>query len=244
MTGTTAKTIHTSRTLMFAELTRVMDHAAQDDRYLESLKENVTNKSTKSNQEKTLRYLTQLYGFNHNELAFKCFKYFWQQAAELEKPLLALLYALDNDYLLSESIPVVLSTPTGEKVSTGKLEANIEALHPGRFSDNTRRSIAQNIASSWKQAGYITGKIKNIRTQTHPSYLVVSLALLLSYLNGDRGDYILKSKWVKGLGIGEDQVRELAFEAAKRDLLQYQFAGAVTTISFSNLLNKLGIHGI
>lgn len=244
MTGTAAKTIHTSRTLMFAELARVMDHAAQDDSYLESLKENVTNKSTKSNQGKTLRYLTQLYGFEHTEPAFKCFKYFWQQAAETDKPILTLQYALSKDYLLSESIPVVLSTPIGEKVPIGKLEANIEALHPGRFSDNTRRSIAQNIASSWKQAGYITGKVKNIRTQAHPGYLVVTLALLLSYLNGDRGDFILKSKWVKALGIGEEQVRELAFEAAKRDLLQYQFAGAVTTITFSNLLNKLDIHGI
>lgn len=244
MTGTAAKTIHTSRTLMFAELARVMDHAAQDDSYLESLKENVTNKRTKTNQEKTLRYLTQLYGFDKMDPVFQCFKYFWQQSAVTDKPILALLYALRNDYLLSESIPVVLSTPTGEKVSTGKLETSIEALHPGRFSDNTRRSIAQNIASSWKQAGYITGKVKNIRTQTHPGYFVVTLALLLSYLNGDRGDFILKSKWVKALGIGEEQVRELAFEAAKRDLLQYQFAGAVTTISFTNLFHKLGIYGI
>lgn len=229
---------------MFAELARVMDHAAQDDRYLASLKENVTNKRTKSNQEKTLRYLTQLYGFNPNEPAFLCFKYCWQQMAETGKPMLAILYALGNDYLLTESIPVVLSTPLGEKVRTEQLEANIEARHPGRFSNNTRRSIAQNIASSWKQAGYITGKVKNIRTPAHPDYLAVSLALILSYLHGDRGDFILKSKWVKALGIGEDQVRELAFEAAKRDLLQYQFAGAVTTISFTNLFHKLGIYGI
>lgn len=244
MTITATKTIHTGRTIMFAELSKVMDHAMLDDRYLDALNDNITNKRTKSNQYLTNLRLTKLYGFDLSNPTFKCLSYFWKISEEQDKPILALLYALSNDYLLSESILVVLSTPTGEKVSTGKLEANIEALHPGRFSDNTRRSIAQNIASSWKQAGYITGKVKNIRTQTHPGYLAVTLALLLSYLNGDRGDFILKSKWVKALGIGEEQVREMAFEAAKRDLLQYQFAGAVTTISFTNLFNKLGIHGI
>jgi hypothetical protein len=244
MTRSSSKTIHTSRTIMFAELSKVMDHAAQDDKYLESLSENITNKRTKSNQEKTLRYLTQLYGFNNQEPAFKCFKYFWQQADRQDQPVLALLYASGRDYLLTESISVVLSTRMGEKVSIEKLMENLDAHHPNKFSANTSRSVAQNIASSWKQAGYITGKVKNIRTQTTPSYLVVTLALQLSYLNGDRGDFILSSNWVKALGIEESQVRDLAFEAAKRDLLQYQYAGAVTTISFQKLFQKLGIHGL
>jgi hypothetical protein len=237
-------TIHTSRTLMFAELARVMEFAAQDDTYLDSLNDNVTNKLTKSNQEKTNRYLTQLYGFDLNSAAFKCFKHFWQGAGEGDKPILALLYAVGNDYLLSESSSVVMSTSIGEKVTIEKLEENLDAHHPNRFSDNTRRSVAQNIASSWKQAGFITGKVKNIRTQPEVDYLVVAFALLLAYLNGDRGDFLLKSKWAKALGIGEDKIRELAFEAAKRDLLQYQSAGEVTTISFQKLLDKLSIHGI
>lgn len=244
MTRSADKTIHTSRTLMFAELSKVMDHAAQDDRYLASLDENITNKRTKSNQYLTNQRLQKLYKFDVNDPGFKCFKHFWQLVSDSEKPLIALLYAIGNDYLLYESIPEVLATPFGEKVTTAKLEANIEALHPGQFTIKTLRSSAQNIASSWKQAGYITGKVKNIRTQTTPSYLVVTLALLLSYLNGDRGDFILSSNWVKALGIEESQVRDLAFEAAKRDLLQYQFAGAVTTISFQNLFHKLGIHGL
>lgn len=244
MPNTAVITIHTSRTIMFAELSKVMDHAMQDGRYLESLTENITNKRTKSNQEKTLRYLTQLYGFNNKDTAFQCFNYFWQHAEPQEKPLLAFLYALGRDYLLAESIQVVVAATIGEKVSIEKLMDNLEAYHPGRFSPNTSRSVAQNIASSWKQAGYITGKVKNIRTTTQPSYLAITLALLLSNLNGDRGDFIFSSKWVKALGIEEAKVRDLAFEAAKRDLLQYQFAGSVTTIAFHNLFQKLGIHGI
>jgi len=244
MTRISLKTIHTSRTIMFAELSRVMDHGIQKDSFLDALSDNVINKRTKSNLSKTSHLLTKLYGFNNQDPAFRCFKYLWGLAEANDKPILALLYSIGNDYLLSESIPTVIETHIGDKVAIHKIEENIEALHPKLFTENTRRSAAQNIASSWKQAGYITGKVKNIRTQANPSYLVVTLALLLPYLNGDKGDFILSSKWVKALGISEAEIRDRAFEAAKRDLLQYQYAGSVTTIYFQNLFNKLDIHGL
>ena len=234
-------TIHTSRTIMFAELSKVMDHALRDDRYLESLNENVASKLTKSNQKKTTGFLKQIYGFNVSFPPFICFKYFWQITDVKDRPVLSLLYALCKDYLLSESMFVVLSTGIGEKVKIEKLEETIEAHHPKRFTEKTRRSVAQRIASSWKQAGYIVGKVKNIRTQPNYCYHSVVFAFLMAYFNGDRGDFILSSKWVQTLAISEFQVRELASEAAKRDLLQYQYAGSVTTISFNNLFKKLNI---
>ena len=104
--------------------------------------------------------------------------------------------------------------------------------------------MAQNLASSWKQAGFITGKVKNIRTQPEINYLVLAFAFLLAYLNGIRGDFILKSDYVKALSLAERMSRSLATEAGKRDLLQYQFAGNVTSITFNNLLQKLNIDGL
>jgi len=65
----------------------------------------------------------------------------------------------------------------------------------------------------------------------------------MAYLNGLRGDFILTSDWVKALTLDERTIRSLAIEAAKRDLLQYQYAGNVTSITFKNLLNKLDING-
>ena len=131
----------------------------------------------------------------------------------------------------------------GKKVTVESLEHNIENHYPQKYSVNTRRSLAQNIASSWKQAGFITGKIKNLRTQPDINYLVVAFAFLLAYLNDVRGDFILKSNWVKALSLDENTIRALAIEAGKRDLLQYQFAGNVTSITFNNLLNKLNVNG-
>jgi hypothetical protein len=237
-------TIHTSRTMMFAELSKVMDHAIDDDKYLDSLNQNIANKKTKTNQDKTTGYLKQLYGFDLKYLPFRLFKYFWQISEEEEKPLLTILYSIAHDFLLAESYPVVASTRFGDKVTIEKLEENIESHYPNRYSENTRKSLAQNIASSWKQAKLITGKVKNVRTQPHIGYHTIAFAFLMAYLNGERGDFIITSKWSKTLGLGETQIRELAIEAAKRDLLQYQYAGSVTAISFNNLFNKLGIDGI
>lgn len=237
-------TVHTSRTMMFAELSKVMDYVAEDDTYLDSLHLNITNKKTKSNQDKTTGFLQQLYGFDLKEPSFLSFKYFWQIAEAKDKPVLTLLYAIGRDYLLAESYPVVASTNQGEKVTIEKLEETIDSYHPKRYTDNTKRSLAQNIASSWKQAGFITGKVKNIRTQPDIGYAIVAFAFLMAYLNGERGDFILTSIWSKALCLGENQLRELANEASKRDLLQYQYAGNITSISFTNLLNQLDIDGI
>lgn len=238
------RTIHTNRTLMFVELARVMDHGIHDDRYLDSLNNNITNKATRTNQDKTTKLLIKLYGFKSEEPDFKAFTHFWQLSDQYERPVLALLLALSHDNLLKESISVVLGTPLGEKVEITRLEDNIEIHHPHRYSPKTLRSTAQNLASSWKQAGFITGKVKNIRTQPDITYTCISSAMLLAYLAGKRGEFILDSSWVMALGLNKDQIKTLAFEATKRDLLQYNSAGEVTSISFDHLLRKLGIHGI
>lgn len=229
---------------MFAELAKLMDFAIQDNSYLDSLNQNVINKKTKSGIEKTTRYLISLYGFDLKNSSFKAFKHFWGIVEEDEKPLLALLFAIGNDYLLEESFSVVAETKLNDKVTIEKVEENIEIRYPNRYSENTRRSMAQNIASSWKQAGFITGKVKNIRTQPNISYNIAAFAFFLAFLSGDRGEFILSSKYVKALMLNETKVRELAVEASKRDLMQYQFGGNVTSFAFSNLISKLAINDI
>lgn len=238
------KTIHTSRTIMFAELQKVMDYAIENNDYDDTLNQNVTRKKTQSGQEKTAKYLRNLYGFDVNNPSFKAFSYFWTIADVSEKPLLSFIYAINHDNILEESISVVQETMLGEKVTVERLDENIEKYHPARYSEATRRSMAQNIGSSWKQAGFIVGKVKNIRTQPEINYQVACFAYLLAYLNGARGEFIWNNIGVKALCLNEIRLRELAFECAKRDLMQYQYAGSVTAISFNNLLSKIGINAI
>lgn len=233
------RTIHTSRTLMFAELSQVMNHGIEGSDFDEILSSNVTSKLSNTNLIKTNQYLRRLYGFDKEDLLFRCFKHYWTLVDNEKKRILALLFALSNDFLLKESIDVVVSTKVGERVAIEKFDDNIEKYHQGKYSGNTRRSAAQNVASSWKQAGYIQGKVKNIRVQPMHDYYTVAFALLLSYLNGDRGEYILLSKWVKALALSTEELRDLIKEAAKRDLLQYQYGGNVTVISFENQLKTI-----
>ena len=237
------KTVHTGRTIMFKELQKVMNHGLDNDDYVEAIKQNVFNKATKSGVSYTAKFLRRLYDFDMSLPTFKAFKHFWYIADEREKPLLAIIYAIGNDYQLKNSIPVINNTEIGEKVTVESIESNIENLDPKKYTSNTLRSMAQNIASSWKQAGFITGKVKNIRTQPEINYLVLTFAIFMAYLNGLRGDFILTSDWVKALTLDERTIRSLAIEAAKRDLLQYKYAGNVTSITFKNLLNKLDING-
>ena len=240
----TIKTIHTSRTIMFAELQKVMDYAIENNDYADILSQNVTRKKTQSGQDKTTGYLKSLYGFDVNNPSFQAFRYFWSIVDVSEEPLLSFIYAINHDTMLEESVSVVQETPIGEKVTVERLEENIEKYHPARYSDATRRSMAQNIGSSWKQAGFIVGKVKNIRTQPEINYSVACFAYLMAYIKGARGEFIWNNIGVKSLCMSEIRLRELAIECAKQDLMQYQYAGSVTAISFNHLLSKIGINAI
>lgn len=61
---------------MFSELEQVMNHVTESKDYLTALISNVANKKTRSNINKTYKYLQQLYSFDLNNPAFWGFKYF------------------------------------------------------------------------------------------------------------------------------------------------------------------------
>lgn len=226
---------------MFAELEKVMASSLESDNFLESISHNVTGKRSKSGVEHTSRYLRKLYKFNMADASFVALTYFWKITDAIERPLLTFIYAVYHDDLLAESIRILQDTKIGEKASIEQFEETIENYHPNKYSPNTKKSMAQNLASSWKQAGFIEGKVKNIRVQPKIRYNVACFAFLLAYLKGDRGDFIWSSIGVKALLLTETQLRELAGECAKRDLMQYQYAGSVTAIGFKKLINQIGI---
>jgi len=237
-------TVHTARTMMFLELSKVMDFSVEKDNYQESMSNNVFGKKSQDGIKTTSNFLTKLYGFNITNPMFCAFKYFWLACYNEERALVSFVFALNNDYLLQESISVVEISEPGHKVNIERFMENIEKYHPNRFTENTLCSVAQNIASSWKQAGFITGKVKNLRSVPEVTYKVVAFAMLLSYLRGERGDFIIQSNCIKALCLSETKIRDFAIEASKRDFLQYHFAGSVTSLSFDSLIEKIGINAI
>lgn len=227
---------------MCVELSRIMSYISEHNSVKSAFDDNVAGKLSKSNVSKTNGYLRQLYGFNDNDPFFRSFLWFWKKMPDDDHPLLTILFAIQTDYLLSESIDILTNTDTGQKVEVKKFEENVIKCHPGRFSPATLRSVAQNIASSWKQAGFIQGKTKIIRIQPVINMQIVVFALLMAYLEGLRGEFLLNSKYIRILGLNESDLLELIAEASKRDLLEYQHSGYTTTISFNNLLINIGIH--
>ena len=236
--------VHTSRTMMYAELEKVMNYSIEEDNYFEALNQNITGKLSNSGAVNTAQYLKKLYRFNIEYPPFIALKYFWKIVEPNCRPLLAFIYAVNHDGLLAQSIEVVCKSKYGERVPVENFESNIEYYHPHRFSPKTRKSISQNIASSWKQAGFIEGKVRNIRVHPDINYHVACFAFFLAYLNGDRGDFIWRSKGAKALCLPESTLHDLAAECNTRDLMLYQSAGEVTTISFNQLLKKTGIDAI
>jgi hypothetical protein len=237
------KSIHGARTMMYAELEKVMAYSMDTGLYLDAMGENVFGKKSSDGIKQTKGFLKRLYGFELSNQNFVAFEYFWKICDSNERPLIAFIYAINNDELLAESIDVLKGVNPGDKANIEKFEEMIESNHPNKYSPKTRRSMAQNIASSWKQAGFIQGKVKNIRSQPDITYRVACFAFLLAYLNGNRGEFIWNGIGVKALCLPESKLRELALECTRKDLMHYQYAGSVTAISFTNLLNKIGING-
>jgi hypothetical protein len=233
------KTVHVHRTIMFKELEKVMDYSTEKDNYAEALQNNVFGKKSADGIKQTSNFLTRIYLFDAESPFFRSFKYFWQIAGDAEKPLITFLFAFSQDYLLHESLPVIMETKLGEKVTLEAFKESLEKHYPNKYSKVTSHSIGKNLASSWKQAGFIEGKTKNIRVQPEITFTVAAFAFFLAYLKGDRGEFILRSPIVNSLCLNENRLRELAIEASMQELLQYQYGGSVTSFSFPQLISKL-----
>jgi hypothetical protein len=52
--------IHTGRTMMFAELEKVMDYSIENDNYLQALEQNITGKLSNSGAVNTAQYLKKI----------------------------------------------------------------------------------------------------------------------------------------------------------------------------------------
>lgn len=226
---------------MFQELEKVMDFVHETDEYSKAMEANVFGKKSSDGIKKTSVFLSRIYSFDPEAPNFKAFRYFWQISEQSEKQLLVFLFAFGQDYLLFESADVISQTPLGDKVSVEAFKKNLEKFYPNKYSAVTSHSIGKNLASSWKQAGFIEGKTKNIRVQPEISYRVAAFAFLLAFLQGDRGEYIMNNPIVKSLCLGGNRLRELAVEAAKQDLLQYHYGGSLTSFAFPELMSKLNI---
>ncbi|RVA56806.1 DUF1819 family protein, partial [Mesorhizobium sp. M7A.F.Ca.US.001.01.1.1] len=175
---------HQSKTLMLAETSILVNLGSAEnlDFRAKILEENVLGKATTSGRESVYRNLSSLYGFVNSPPLTRAFIKL-AKADVKSRPLLALLVALARDPLLRETAETVVARPVGQFVQWPDLAQAIDSAHPGRFSDKMLRSLAQNCASTWTQAGHLEGRKKQRkRVDTTPA--VAALAALIAAVCG------------------------------------------------------------
>ena len=95
--------------------------------------------------------------------------------------MLALLCAKAGVALLRLSAKKVLETKQGETLTSDDFVNFFNHELPGQFSEAMTLSLAQNVASSWTQAGYFKGKVNKVRARPLVTPATAAYALALGY---------------------------------------------------------------
>jgi len=236
---------HMARTMMLADLNTLLaavknKDATRDDFNRLIIEENALGKRTTSNRWLTARHLADLYALDPDVTVFRLLRLFWE-ADTPSRPMLALTCAQARDALLRLSAKKVLEMKPAETLTTEDLVDFFNRELPGRFSISMTRSLAQNVAASWAQAGFFKGKVNKVRIRPVVTPAVAANALALGYLCGLHGQLLLESDWARLLDVQRDQVIRLAQEASKRGWLDFKGAGNVFEINFRQLLTPTEI---
>jgi hypothetical protein len=224
---------------MLAELSLVLDsvgnHAKSDEYVSAVVAHNILGKPTQTTRKRSAQRLVELYSLDQTCALFRLLRHFWS-ADPSARPLLAYLASAARDPLLREITPFVVAIPMNAAVNATQVAIHLEERYPARFKRTTLMSTAQNLASSWTQAGYLTGKVNKKRTRPVVTPVVVTFTLLLGYLCGLRGKLLLDSVWTRMLDRTPSQIADLAAEASRQGWMNYKAAGSVVEITFPGLL--------
>ena len=112
---------------------------------------------------------------------------------------------------------------------------------PGRFSQAMTLSLARNVAASWAQAGFFTGRVHKMRAHPVITPATAAYALVLGYLSGLQGQILIESDWARLLDVPRDQVMRLAREASQRGWMDFKGAGNILEVNFRQLLTPAEI---
>jgi len=225
--------------MMLGELSLLLEKVATNANAAEYLtaiiEDNALGKPTQTTRQRSAKRLTELYCLDPGCTLFRLLRHFWSTDQD-SRPMLAFLAATARDPLLREMTPFAQGIAVGELVTTDEVAKFLAEKYPNRFRASTAVAIAQRIASSWTQAGYMTGRTKKIRTKPHVTPADAAFAVVLGYLCGLRGKMLLDSIWARLLDQSPAELTSLVEEASRQGWLTYKAAGSVVEITFPGLL--------
>ena len=236
--------VHMARTLLAKELAILLNQLPQArDKTTFSqavLEGNILSKSTASSRKRTFEHLVSLYGLDVRLPIFRLLRYFWN-LEPFSPRLVMLVAARARDPLLQLGTDFLLPIPVGGTYDRIAFENHVNGMFPNRFSAKMCRSLTQNIASTFTQAGFFEGKVKKVRCQPKPSVAAVAFSLSLGKLSGFTGTSAWESPWFQILGLSRAAGDELAREASRRGWIDYRRIGEVSSLTFRGLGDELKI---
>lgn len=123
------------------------------------------------------------------------------------------------------------------------MEQHLENGFPGRFSPAMKKSMAQNVNTSWTVGGHLAGKARKIRRWPEPRPLSTAYALLVGYLTGLRGERLLGSAFADLVAAHRSALQAALMPAAARGLFSLKQAAGIVEFDFA-LAADLGRTGI
>lgn len=233
---------HTSRTLMLAELTALLAatpaSTSRPEYAATILEQNILAKKSASTRQRTLRYLKELYILDPGSILFRALRDLWDADLTVQ-PMLALLCALARDPLLRATEDVVIDLPLGSHVDAEMLASAVMERYPGSYSEAVAAKIGRNTASSWTQAGLVSGRYTKVRTQPECRPAAVAYALLVGHFSDARGMGLFRTAWARCLDRSEHELLEQASVASQLGWIDLRRAGEVVEVSFERLLRPI-----
>jgi hypothetical protein len=195
---------------------------------------NVLGKSSETGRFRSFRYLRELYVLDPAAPSFRALRRLWSHDHEAQ-PLIALASALAHDPALRGTAGTVLRAPSGATISADQLARAVQRAYPDSYSDAVANKIGRNAASTWTQAGHLSGRVNKVRGRATPRPASVAYALYLASLDGLQGELLFGALPVVAQDAQGHVLRELARDASRRDWIDWRSIGSVTEVAFSYL---------
>jgi hypothetical protein len=230
---------HTARSMMYQEMRTLAGtlpaDAKKGDFSKAILDENILEKPTQSSREKSLQHLVQLYGLDPSRALFRVL---WQLGhSDLDSlPQLCLVCAYTRDPQLRHSFELIRSLRLGEAVERTSMELHLERGFPGRFSPATKKSMAQNVNTTWTFGGLLAGRTRKTRQAPQPRPASAAYAMLAGYLKGLRGEQLLESPFASLVASNRAELLTALSLASARGLLSLKIAAGIVEFDFTSLL--------
>ncbi|HEX6035434.1 MAG TPA: hypothetical protein VFY83_13395, partial [Anaerolineales bacterium] len=193
------------------------------------------DKPTLSSRKKSLRHLIDLYGL---DLGKPLFRVLWKLSHDdLESlPQLCLVCAYARDPQLCHCFELIRTLRPGELLERAMMEQHLENGFPGRFSPAMKKSMAQNVSTTWTYGGHLAGKKNKTRQLPEPRPASAAYSMFVGYLAGLRGERLLESAFAALVASNRSQLLTALSLSSAKGLLSLKNAAGIVEFDFSNLL--------